>query len=177
MERKDNEEDDYVMADPFLGEIRLFGFNYAPVGWAFCDGQLLPIALNLPLFSLLGTEFGGDGITTFALPDLRGRVSIHRSTNFIIGQNGGEETSLLTVAELPNHTHQAIGSSDPANTVLPVNSVWALSENLSYNQNGNASMSSSAITSVGGNQPHNNMQPFLVLNYCIALAGIFPPHP
>lgn len=165
------------MADPFLGEIRLFGFNFAPDGWAFCDGQLLPINQNLALFSLLGTMYGGNGTTHFELPDLRGRVAIHRSNSFTMGQTGGEESNTLTIPELPSHTHQAIGSSDAANSVLPVNRIWALSDNLTYNESGNSQMSSAAISSVGGNQPHNNMQPFLVLNYCIALEGEFPPRP
>ncbi|KPV57334.1 tail collar protein [Paenibacillus sp. A3] len=165
------------MAEPFLGEIRLFAFNFAPEGWAFCDGQLLPINQNQPLFSLLGTTYGGNGTTTFALPDLRGRVAIHRSADFTQGQTGGEVSHTLTIPELPSHTHQAIGSSDAANSVLPVNSTWALADSLTYNQSGNSQMSPAAISSVGGNQPHNNMQPFLVLNYCIALRGIFPPRP
>ncbi|MCP1308603.1 phage tail protein [Paenibacillus tyrfis] len=165
------------MAEPFLGEIRLFAFTFAPEGWAFCDGQLLPISQNQALFSLLGTTYGGNGSTTFALPDLRGRVAIHRSADFTQGQTGGEVSHTLTISELPSHTHQAIGSSDAANSVLPVNSTWALADSLTYNQSGNSQLSPAAISSVGGNQPHNNMQPFLVLNYCIALRGIFPPRP
>ncbi|MDO3679362.1 phage tail protein [Paenibacillus ehimensis] len=165
------------MADPFLGEIRLFAFNFAPVGWAFCDGQLLSINQNQPLFSLLGTTYGGNGTTNFALPDLRGRVAIHRSASFAMGQTGGEITHTLTIPELPSHTHQAIGSSDAANSVLPDNGTWALADSLTYNQSANSPMSPAAISAVGGNQAHNNMQPFLVLNYCIALVGIFPPRP
>ncbi|MDN9008517.1 phage tail protein [Brevibacillus laterosporus] len=165
------------MAEPFLGEIRLFGFAFAPVGWAFCDGQLLAINQNQALFSLLGTTYGGNGITTFALPDLRGRVAIHRSDSFPMGLTGGEVTHTLTVAEMPSHTHQALGSISAANTVLPANSVWAATDNLAYNQSANTSMSPAAISSTGDSQPHNNMQPFLVLNYCIALQGIFPSRP
>lgn len=163
------------MSEPFIGEIRLFGFNFAPKGWAFCDGQILPIIQNTALFSLLGTMYGGNGQTTFALPNLNGRVPIGQGVNFSMGQTGGEESHSLTISELPSHTHQAVGSSDAANSVLPVDSTWALSENQTYNQTANSSMSPSAIASVGGNQPHNNMQPFLVLNFCIAMEGIFPP--
>lgn len=165
------------MAEPFLGEIRLFGFTFAPEGWAFCDGQLLPINQNQALFALLGTTYGGNGSTTFALPDLRGRVAIHRSVSFPMGLTGGEVTHTLTVDEMPTHTHQALGSISAANTVLPANSVWAVTDNPAYNQSANTSMSPVGISSTGGSQPHNNMQPFLALNYCIALQGIFPPRP
>ncbi|MCT1398247.1 tail fiber protein [Paenibacillus sp. p3-SID867] len=165
------------MADPFLGEIRLFAFNFAPDGWAFCDGQLLPIAQNTALFSLLGTTYGGNGTTHFALPDLRGRVAVHRGTDFPIGENGGEEFHTLSDAELPSHTHQAMGSANPANSVLPVDRTWALSDSLTYHEVTNSFMSPGAIAAAGGNQPHNNMQPYLVLNYCIAIEGIFPPIP
>jgi len=162
------------MSEPFIGEIRLFTYNFAPKGWAFCNGQLLPINQNFALFSLLGTTYGGDGTTNFALPDLRGRVALHEGTGFPLGQTGGEATHTLTVSELPSHTHQASGSSDAANTVLPGNSVWAHSDNLVYNQSANLQMSPSAISAVGGGQAHNNMQPYLVLNYCISLQGTFP---
>jgi len=162
------------MANQYIGEIRLFPYTFAPKGWAFCDGQLLSISQNTALFSLLGYNYGGSGLF-FALPDLRGKVAIHQGTGFPLAQSGGEVTHILTVPEMPSHTHQANGSSDEANTVVASNNVWALSENLTYNQSGNTPMNLSAISSAGGDQPHNNMQPYLVLHYCIALEGIFPP--
>lgn len=165
------------MPDPFLGEIRLFGFTFAPDGWEQCNGQLLPINQNQALFSLLGTRFGGNGQTNFALPNLIGRVAIHQGGNFANGSSGGEETHILTLAEMPSHTHQAMGSSNPANTVFPANNVWAITDSPAYNQPGGVPMNPSAISSAGGGQPHNNMQPYLVLNYCIAVVGVFPPQP
>lgn len=162
------------MSDPFLGEIRLFAFGFAPDGWAQCNGQLLPIALNTALFSLIGTTYGGNGITHFALPDLQDRVAIHQGPTFARGTSGGEIAHTLTVAELPGHTHQANGSPDEGNTILPNGGLWAVTSSPSYNQTSGAPMSPAAIGSTGGGQPHNNMQPFLTLNYCIALEGIFP---
>ncbi|MFK7696733.1 phage tail protein [Paenibacillus sp. HJGM_3] len=165
------------MPDPYIGEIRIFGFNFAPDGWALCDGQLLPISSNTALFSLLGTQYGGNGTTHFALPDLRGRVPIGQGGGFVVGQSGGEPTHTLSVPELPSHSHDAMGSTDGANSALPVNRTWALANNLAYHETVNAPMNPAAIASVGGNQPHNNMQPFLTLNFCIALEGSFPPRP
>ncbi|PYI50737.1 phage tail protein [Paenibacillus flagellatus] len=165
------------MADPFIGEIRLFAFGFAPLRWAVCDGQLLPISQHTALYSLIGTTYGGNGTTHFAVPDLRGRTALGQGPGFPLGLSGGEAAHVLTVAEMPGHTHQAIASSDPANTVLPTGRVWARAENLAYTDSGGIPMSGAALSSTGGNQPHNNMQPFLVGNYCIALEGIFPPRP
>lgn len=167
------------MAEPFLAEIRSFSFNFAPRGWAFCNGQLLSIQQNQALYSLLGVTYGGDGRTTFALPNLQGRVAIHRSSTIPYGASSGESTHTLTVNEMPMHTHQAFGSMDLAVSFRPTDNTWG-----SNNNNTNiyettpgsdpAVMSPNSIGISGGSQPHNNMQPYTALNYCIALAGIFP---
>ena len=180
------------MAEPFIGEIRIFGFNFAPRGWALCNGQLLPIAQNTALFSLLGTTYGGNGQTTFALPDLRGRASIHFGqgpglTDREQGGAGGEESVTLTTAQLPAHTHAANCRSTSADAQDPSGKVWATVfehtphphthiPGVDAYQAGapNAQMSPSAIGNTGGSQSHDNMPPFLVLNFCIALEGIFP---
>ncbi len=168
------------MSEPFLAEIRIIGFNFAPSGWAFCDGQILPINQNQSLYSLLGTTYGGDGETSFALPDLRGRVPIHvGSSNGVaphqLGQRSGEETHTLSAAEISNHDHIAMCSDDNATTNDPQNNVFARATNTSYQPPNNlVGMSSQALTSVGGGQAHDNMQPYLALNFCIALQGVFP---
>lgn len=171
------------MSEPFIGEIRVFGFNFAPRGWALCDGQLLPIAQNTALFSLLGTIYGGDGRTTFALPDLRGRAALHQGNGpglspRAIGQRSGSETNTLSVNQLPSHTHQVRAFGGPGNANTAPGNVWsndAGNQSATYNSGAaNANMGSSALANTGGNQAVNNMQPFLVVNYCIALTGIFP---
>ncbi|MCM3570956.1 phage tail protein [Neobacillus mesonae] len=168
------------MSEPFIGEIRLFAFNFAPVGWAMCNGQLLPIAQNTALFALIGTTYGGDGRTTFALPDLRGRVAMHLNggnpnlSPRQQGEFGGSETHTLSVNEMPTHSHVASASQTEANTIFPTNNIWAVTEQPAYSQSQNTTLASSAIQPAGGNQAHNNLQPYLVLNYCIALQGIFP---
>ena len=171
------------MAEPFIGEIRMFGFNFPPRGWAQCNGQLLQIAQNSALFSLLGTTYGGDGRTTFALPELRGRVPMHLGqgpglANRAIGQRSGAEDSILTIANLPSHTHQARAQSAAGNSDSPVNNVWADDLGVSsatYSDLGaNANMSAAAIGNTGSGQAFNNLQPYLVINFCIALLGIFP---
>ncbi|HEX6384977.1 MAG TPA: tail fiber protein [Anaerolineae bacterium] len=164
------------MSEPFLAEIRMVSFNFAPRGWAFCDGQLLSISQNQALFSLLGTTYGGDGRTTFALPDLRGRVPVHVSNSHAQGQKGGEESHTLTVQEMAQHTHPLQGSSSDADTPVPGGNVLAASAAADiYNQASNVqNMSAGAVASVGGGQSHNNMQPYLAVNFCIALQGIFP---
>lgn len=164
------------MSEPFLGEIRPFGFNFPPKGWATCDGQLLPIAQNQALFALLGTMYGGDGRVTFGLPDLRARAGMHIDQNHIQGERGGQESVTLTVAQLPPHNHSANCSNMPGTETSPTGEFWAqdANGNVVFNSTGNAAMASAAIGSAGGNEPHANMQPYLVVNYCIALQGIFP---
>ena len=166
------------MAEPFLSEIRLMSFVFAPKGWALCNGQLLPINQNQPLFSLLGTTFGGDGRVNFALPDLRGRTPIHVGSGHTLGERGGEQAHTLSIAELPTHTHVLNGSGTAANAALPNNgqgNLPAPSPQQVYSATGNLSaMNPQAVTTVGGSQAHLNMQPFLTLSFCIALQGIFP---
>lgn len=167
------------MAEPFLSEIRIMSFNFAPQGWALCNGQLLPINQNQALFSLLGTTYGGDGRVNFALPDLQGRSQLHEGDGFTLGERGGEQGHTLTISELPQHTHapnasttQAGASTNSASpAVMPAQSnfsfLWGPATNFQP-------MAPNALTNVGGSQAHLNMQPFLVLNFCIALSGIFP---
>jgi microcystin-dependent protein len=163
--------------EPFIGEIRMMSFAYAPRGWAQCNGQLLPINQNQALFSLLGTQFGGNGQTTFALPDLRGRVPIHVGPSHSnVGQAGGEEAHTLSIAEVPTHQHQLNASTLDANSPSPTGNVFAKSGgNQFYGPPSNlVSLIPGTVTNVGGSQPHPNMQPFLTINFCIALIGIFP---
>ncbi|HZS04615.1 MAG TPA: tail fiber protein [Blastocatellia bacterium] len=162
------------MAEPFLSEIRLFSFAFAPKGWALCNGQLLPINQNQALFSLLGTTFGGNGQTTFALPDLRGRVPIHFGSGHTLGERGGEQAHTLTLAEMPTHYHQVQASSSNGNTNFPANNVLAKALNVYRNPDNLTQINPASVTNVGGSQAHLNMQPFLTLNFCIALQGIFP---
>ncbi|MBK6974750.1 MAG: phage tail protein [Sterolibacteriaceae bacterium] len=164
------------MSEPFLGEIRPFSFGFAPKGWAHCDGTLLPISQNQALFALLGTTYGGDGRTTFALPDLRGRASMHVSAPHPQGESGGAESITLTIAQIPPHSHPANCSNVPATQASPFGKFWAQDSdgNVVFNSTGNAGMASTAIGNAGGGQPHPNVQPYVVVNYCIALQGIFP---
>jgi len=162
------------MAEPFLSEIRLMSFNFAPKGWAMCNGQLLPINQNAPLYSLLGTTYGGNGQTNFALPDLRGRVPIHVGSGHVLGEQGGEQAHTLNVAELPTHIHPMRGSSTNADVTTPVNDVLAQSSQLYAPAAQLIALDASTNGSVGGSQAHLNMQPFLGLTFCIALQGIFP---
>jgi len=165
------------MAEPFLSEIRLMSFGFAPKGWATCDGQLLPINQNQALFSLLGTTFGGDGRVNFALPDLRGRTPIHVGNSHTLGERGGEQAHTLSISEIPQHLHLANASpvADNTNTVLPTGNFLASPLSQSYT-GGSAlgAMDPSTIGNVGGSQAHLNMQPFLTINFSIALQGIFP---
>jgi microcystin-dependent protein len=168
------------MADPFVAEIRLFGFNFPPVGWASCDGQTLPISQNTALFSLLGTTYGGDGKTTFALPNLNGRVPMFYGQGpglslHDIGESGGSDTVVLQATELPVHSHalRVAAAADRANAAG--NALASTVDNIYSTAGVNTSTSASSSTLAGGNQPHNNLQPYLVMNFCIALQGIFPP--
>jgi len=165
------------MAQPYIGEIRMFAGNFAIAGWAFCNGQLLAISENETLFQLIGTTYGGDGQETFALPDLQSRVPIHFGNGFILAETGGVETVTLTVAQIPAHTHAFLGSTDIANTPNPASSVLARSGqvNMFLNSDASVAMNSNEITPVGGSQPHDNIQPYGCLNYIISLFGIFPP--
>lgn len=165
------------MSSPFIGQIMMVGFNFAPRGWAFCDGQLLPIAQNQALFALLGTTYGGNGTTTFALPDLRGRVPIHKDqgpglSNYSLGQMGGAERVTLTTNEMPTHSHSINASTNEATDTQPTGKYLATGN--AYTNTANTTMNSNAAALTGGNQSHENRQPFLVINFVIALQGIFP---
>lgn len=164
------------MAEPFLSEIRIMSFVFAPQGWALCNGQLLPINQNQALFSLLGTTFGGDGEVNFALPNLRARVPIHVGSGHTLGERGGEQAHTLSIAELPTHTHVVSATSDNATATGPSASVgYARSGQQMYGDPGSlAAMAPQAVGNTGGSQAHINMQPFLTLSFCIALQGIFP---
>src|SRR5512143_1738722 len=152
------------MAEPFLGEIRIFSFGFAPKGWALCNGQLLPINQNQALFSILGTTYGGDGRTTFALPNLMGRAPLHTDGNFPLGASGGEQAHVLSIGEMPAHMHPAIGSGNSADQASPQGSRWAVAPQNSYNTGVVGSqMSIASIGTAGASQPHDNMSPFLVL--------------
>jgi len=163
------------MADPFIGEIRLMSFNFAPREWAQCNGQLLQIGQNQALFSLLGTTFGGNGQTTFALPDLRGRVPIHAGASHTLGERAGEQAHTLSVAELPQHQHAAQATSATGDTPVAPTNLLADSPSQLYAAPGAMTpLQPTSVSTVGGSQAHLNMQPFLTLNFCIALDGIFP---
>jgi microcystin-dependent protein len=163
------------MAEPFLSEIRIMSFVFAPKGWALCNGQLLPINQNQGLFSLLGTTFGGDGRVNFALPDLRARTPIHVGGGHTLGERGGEQAHTLSIAELPEHTHVAQASSTPGSTQDATNNVLGTVASRIYTDpSALTALSPTTITNVGGSQAHLNMQPFLTLSFCIALQGIFP---
>ncbi len=166
------------MPEPYLAEVRIFGFNFPPNGWALCNGQILPINQNQALYSLLGTTYGGDGRTTFGLPDLRGRSPIHKSSSHPLGQSAGQETVSLSVAEMPAHTHTAQANPNPATTDSANNGANLLAkspEQIYRTPTTLVNMAASSITNTGNNQGHENMQPFLTLNFSIALQGLFPP--
>ena len=165
------------MSDPYLSEIRIMGFNFAPRGWAHCDGQYLPINQNQSLFSLMGTYYGGDGRTTFGLPDLRGRTPLHIGDRHRLGEKRGAETVTLTAAEMPAHTHAAKASSSDADAVTPAGGSYARAQENIYavSTSANASaMAPQSISGSGGGQTQNNMQPYQALNFCIAMSGMFP---
>lgn len=164
------------MAEPFMGEIRLMSFNFAPQGWAECNGQFLPINQNQALFSLLGTQYGGNGQTTFALPDLRARIPMHMGRGHTLGEKGGENAHTVSISELPTHVHTLNGSSNAGNALLPANNLLASSNNQFYQTNISSlvAMNANAVANTGGSQPHENRQPYLAILACIALQGIFP---
>ena len=164
------------MSNPFVGEIRLFAGTFAPLGWAFCDGQLLSIAQNEVLFNLIGTTYGGDGQNTFALPDLRGRVPVHQGNGYVVGQSGGAETVTLTAAQMPPHQHAMHASTNAASTAHGPSEVLGSSAAMRFYGTGtpNMAMDPNALTAVGGNQPHENMPPFVAINYIVSMFGIFP---
>jgi microcystin-dependent protein len=171
------------MADPFVAEIRIFPFNFAPTGWAFCDGQLLPLAQNTALFSLLGTTYGGDGKATFALPNLQGRAPMHPGQGpglslHDLGETGGVPTVTLLQSEIPAHSHaMRADASDPSNVkiVSPASSFGISQEGLAYQDNSDVALAAQALSPAGGGSPHNNLMPYLTLEFNIALQGVFPP--
>jgi microcystin-dependent protein len=164
------------MAQPYVGEIRMFGGNFAPVGWAFCDGALQPISENETLFNLIGTTYGGDGQSTFALPDLRGRLPIHQGGGFTLAETGGVELVTLTTTQIPAHSHpfrtipNLGGGNAPANNVLAQSSTVKIYSTVAPS----VALGASSIAAAGGNQPHSNFQPYLCVNFIISLFGIFP---
>jgi microcystin-dependent protein len=169
------------VSEAYLGEIRMFAGNFAPVDWHFCDGTMLAISENDALFSLLGTTYGGDGQTTFALPDLRGRLPLHPGPGFTLGQLGGAESVTLTLNQIPVHSHALLSTSDAASTADPVNAVAAVQTTAGAFPYGTdipkTNLAPNALSSFGGSQPHDNFQPYLCVSFIIALAGIYPPQP
>ncbi|HEX2050298.1 MAG TPA: tail fiber protein [Actinomycetota bacterium] len=171
------------MADPFVAEIRIFPFNFAPTGWAFCDGQLMPISQNTALFSLLGTTYGGDGKSTFALPDLQGNVPMHPGQGQglslrDLGEEAGSEFVTLLESEIPVHAHTVMANPGIGSQNMATNNMWARpfgGGNLYKNSGALVSMAFESLTPAGGSLPHNNLMPYLTLNFCIALQGVFPP--
>lgn len=165
------------MSEPFLAEVKIVSFNFAPKGWALCDGQLLPINQNQALFSLLGTTYGGDGQTTFALPDLRGRVPLHVGNGYWLGHSGGAEAHTLTSAELPQHLHTVAAASADASALAPGGHLPAATPAPIYADGTNlVALHAASTSAAGGSQPHTNLQPSLTINFVIALQGIFPSH-
>ena len=168
-------------ATPYVGQIMAFGGTFAPQGWALCDGSLLPISQYETLFTLIGTTYGGDGQTTFALPDLRGRAALHQGqgsglSSYVLGESGGAEAVTLTVGQLPQHLHSAMGNSGAGTSPSPSGALWAGSPTNIYTAGAaaNTAMSATSISVSGGSQPHDNMLPFVTLNFCIAFEGIYP---
>ena len=164
------------MSNPYVGEIRMFGGNFAPSGWAFCNGQVLAIAENDVLFTLIGTTYGGDGQQTFGLPNLQGRSPVHQGSGFVIGQMAGSETVTLITQQLPAHTHPMVTSADAADQITGANGVMASPVSLAtyFNSPPDTAMNPASVVPVGGNHPHENMHPYLAINFIISLFGIFP---
>lgn len=161
------------MSEPYLGEVKIISWNFPPKGWTFCNGQLLPINQNQALFSILGTTYGGDGRQTFGLPNLQGRSPVHVGDGIVLGERGGETAHTLNISELPAHNHVPVGSGVVANIATASGNLWANVANL-YSGSQNTAMNPACILPTGGSQPHENMSPYLVLNFIIALQGIFP---
>jgi microcystin-dependent protein len=171
-----------MMTEPFVAEIRIFPFNFAPIGWAFCDGQILPISQNTALFSLLGTTYGGNGVSTFALPDLQGCAPMQPDQGpglslYSLGETGGSDTVTLIASEMPAHNHTLLASTSPASGRNPTNAAIARSRGANaYGPAGSlVTMNPQALASAGSSLPHNNLMPYLTLSFCIALQGVFPP--
>jgi microcystin-dependent protein len=162
------------VSEPFLSEIKIVTWNFAARGWAFCNGQLLPINQNQALFSLLGTTYGGDGRTTFALPNLQGRTANHTGAGFSLGQSGGEQAHTLSTSEIPTHTHAAYATNTASDAFVPTSNYLGAASNLYAPAADLTPLVQSTVSAVGGSQSHSNMQPYLALNFCIALQGIFP---
>jgi len=162
------------MSEPFLGEIKIISWNFPPKGWTFCNGQLLPINQNQALFAILGTTYGGDGIQTFGLPNLQGRSPVHIGNGIVLGERGGETSHTLNISEVPAHNHVPVGSSSSPSIASPSGSLWAKGNATVFAPPAGSGMNPASILPVGGNQPHENMSPYLVLNFIIALQGIFP---
>jgi microcystin-dependent protein len=164
------------MAQPYVGEIRMFGGNFAPAGWMFCEGQLLPISENETLFQLIGTTYGGDGERTFALPDMRGRLPIHQGGGFVLAETGGAETVTLTTQQIPVHTHPVLASTGPGSVNSPTGNIFGVSAAVKVfiEDEPVVSLNAGAVGPVGGSQPHTNLQPYLCVDFIISLFGIFP---
>ncbi|HZE23369.1 MAG TPA: tail fiber protein [Blattabacteriaceae bacterium] len=163
------------MSEPFIGEVKIISWNFPPKGWTFCNGQLLPINQNQALFSILGTTYGGDGRVNFALPNLQGRMPVHAGDGIVLGERGGETAHTLNISEMPAHNHVPVGNPGAPTAPSPGGNLWAANPNNLYsNAQPNSTMNPACILPTGGSQPHENMSPYLVLNFIIALQGIFP---
>lgn len=166
------------MAQPYIGEIRMFAGNFAPAGWMFCEGQLVPISEYETLFNLIGTTYGGDGQSTFALPDLRGRLPIHQGSGFVLAETGGAEEITLTVSQIPAHSHPFLGTDNSGSTGSPSGATFARNASANFYTTdtsvGLVNLASNTVSSIGGSQPHTNFQPYLCVDFIISLFGIFP---
>ncbi|MDZ7896456.1 MAG: tail fiber protein [Arcicella sp.] len=164
------------MAQPYIGEIRIFPGTYAPDGWSFCDGSIIAISENDTLFNLIGTTYGGDGQSTFALPDMRGRLPIHQGNGFVLAQSAGVEQVTITTQQIPSHSHAFFAKNNPADSAAPQGNMLGVSSNTNvfFNDTTNVTMNPAMLTATGGNQPHENMQPYLCVQFIISLYGIYP---